>query len=152
MKIFYDNHLCCIDCSSDLINSVYQYSTKYLGLPLCMHCQLDFKTRSEKASSEALQLYIALRQKGISAELEKWDGFKTIDIAVTSAKVNIEVDGMQHHYNTEQALADLKRTFHAFQKGYLTLRIPNTLVRENIEETAEYIASFLQTSAEKLRA
>ena len=77
------------------------------------------------------------------AELEKWDGYKTIDIAVTEAKVNIEVDGKHHNYNHQQALSDLKRTFYSFQKGYLTLRIPNSLVEWSIEETADYITEFL---------
>jgi very-short-patch-repair endonuclease len=35
------------------------------------------------------------------------DGYKTIDIAVTHARVNIEVDGLHHNFEPDQALADL---------------------------------------------
>jgi very-short-patch-repair endonuclease len=86
---------------------------------------------------------------GVPAELEKFDGYKTIDIAVVEAKVNIEVDGMQHKYNSRQALADLKRTYYSFKKGYITLRIPNTLINWNVNETAKYIFDFLNESEER---
>lgn len=97
-----------------------------------------------------MKLYVVLRRRGVYAELEKYDGFKTIDIAVTNAKVNIEVDGMQHNYNAGQALADLKRTYYAFRKGFLTLRIPNSLVRNDLDETANFITNFLVESQEQL--
>ena len=89
---------------------------------------------------------------GINAELEKYDGHKTIDIAIPSLKVNIEIDGMQHNYSYKQALADLKRTYYSFKRGYVTLRIPNSLIRENLHETAVYIAGFLKASEERIEA
>ena len=85
-------------------------------LPLCIACQEDFKFKSQKATPLAVELYKKLKLRGVPAELEKWDGHKTIDIAVTDAKVNIEVDGGQHNFNANQALADLKRTLFAFRK------------------------------------
>lgn len=100
---------------------------------------------------EAVQLYFALKERGVPAELEKYDGFKHIDIAITKAKVNIEVDGGHHNYNNRQALSDLKRTYHSFLKGYLTLRIPNSLVREHLEETADYLTDFLVENRERLK-
>jgi len=77
--------------------------------------------------------------------MEKYDGYKHIDIIIQEAKVNIEVDGLHHNYNPSQALADLKRTYFSFLDGYLTLRIPNSLVKDNdtLEETANYIVDFL---------
>jgi len=103
----------------------------------------------DQTTSETLALYFALRERGVPAELEKFDGHKTIDIAVTDAKVNIEVDGAHHNYDVRQALADLKRTYFSFLKGYLTLRIPNSLVRLNLEETADYITGFLIENRDK---
>lgn len=38
-------------------------------------------------------LYFSLREREVPAELEKFDGYKTIDIAVVEVKVNIEVAG-----------------------------------------------------------
>ncbi|MGV3538350.1 MAG: DUF559 domain-containing protein [Rufibacter sp.] len=100
---------------------------------------------------EAIRLYFALKNRGVPAQLEKFDGFKHIDIAIPEAKVNIEVDGGHHNYNTKQALADLKRTYFSFLKGYLTVRIPNSLVYndEVLEETADFIVGILNESLNK---
>jgi very-short-patch-repair endonuclease len=102
------------------------------------------ETKKTEPTPEAKSLYYALKKRGIRSELEKWDGFKHIDIAITSAKLNIEVDGKQHHSH-RQSLADLKRTFHSSKKGYETIRIPNTLVRKDVKEAAEYIAELVRT-------
>jgi very-short-patch-repair endonuclease len=104
------------------------------------------------ATKHALSLYFLLKKKGIRAELEKCDGFKTIDIAITEARLNIEVDGSHHNTKHDQALADLKRTYHSFQKGYYTLRIPNSLVQNRLTETAKYVADFAEACRSKLRS
>lgn len=119
-------------------------------LPLCIPCQDDFKFKSQKASPLSIILYKQLKKRGVPAELEKWDGTKTIDIAVVDAKVNIEVDGSQHNFNAQQALSDLLRTLLAFKKGYLTLRVPNSLVKYDLEKTADLITEFLMESKEQL--
>lgn len=149
MPTYYKKKDCCLECQSSISYQVWSYSTNNLGLSLCIPCQNKFKFKSEKATPEAIDLYIALKIRGVPAELEKYDGHKTIDIAVPEAKVNIEVDGLQHGFNPRQAMADLKRTFYAFQKGFLTLRIPNTLVRCHLEETADYITDFLMESRDR---
>jgi hypothetical protein len=106
--------------------------------------------KSQKASPIAIAFYKQLRKRGVAAELGKWDGSKTIDISVPDAKVNIEVDGGQTNFNADQAMRDLLRTLLAFKKGYLTLRIPNTLVKYNLERTADLITEFLMESKEQL--
>ena len=135
----------CIECGCYIQQKVFDYSLNNYGHPLCRSHQQWLSTIFYNSSTtpQAIELYFALRRRGVPAELEKWDGYKTIDIAVTDAKVNIEVDGKHHNYNHQQALSDLKRTFYSFQKGYLTLRIPNSLVEWSIEETADYITEFL---------
>lgn len=99
-----------------------------------------------KTSEEARLLFQELIKRNVPAELEKWDGHKHIDIAIPSHKINIEVDGKQHHSNRRQALSDILRTYYSFTKGYFTLRIPNTLVRdeESLLETANMIIDFLE--------
>ena len=98
MKSYNDSHLCCLDCAAPITISVFIFSSTNFGLSLCMHCQATFKEKSRKTTKETLDLYIALRKKKVPAELEKWDGHKTIDIAVVPARVNIEVDGQQHNF------------------------------------------------------
>ena len=114
-----------------------------------MTCQAKLKGKISETTKETIDLYFSLKERGVPAELEKNDGFKTIDIAVVDAKVNIEVDGTHHNSSPTQALSDLKRTYYAFKRGYLTLRIPNSLVRNNLGETADYITSFLNISKKK---
>ncbi len=135
----------CIECGCFIQPMVYSYSVNNFGHPLCRYHQqwLNSIVNNSSTTPQAIELYFALRRRGVPAELEKWDGYKTIDIAVTEAKVNIEVDGKHHNFSHQQALSDLKRTYYSFQKGYLTLRIPNSLVEWSIEETADYITDFL---------
>jgi hypothetical protein len=52
--------------------------------------------------------------------------------------LNRSIDSTWVCFNHLQALADLKRTFHSFKKGFLTLRTPNLLVKKHLAETAEY--------------
>lgn len=131
----------CLECGVNIEWNVYNYSNKEFGVPLCINHQKWI--RSIDTTEETIALYFALKERDVPAELEKFDGYKTIDIAVTEAKVNIEVDGMQHNFSNRQALADLKRTYYSFLKGYITLRVPNTLIRSDIEETADFITEIL---------
>jgi hypothetical protein len=146
---YYQKHFCW-ECSHKIDNKVFNYSYENFGLSLCRNCQKWFRDIAPETTQEAVSLYFELKRRGVPAELEKYDGFKTIDIAVTHAKVNIEVDGAQHNFNSNQALADLRRTYYSFKKGYLTLRIPNSLVRHHLDETANMITEFLMESQKQL--
>ena len=147
---YYNRKSNCCHCHEAISPKVYSFSVENYELALCIPCQEDFKTRCQKATPLAIALFKKLKIRGVPAELEKWDGTKTIDIAVTDAKVNIEVDGGQHNFNADQAMRDLLRTLLAFKKGYLTLRIPNSLVKYNLEQTADLITEFLRESKEQL--
>lgn len=135
----------CLECNNAISLRVFEYSTEKYGIPLCIIHQEWIELISKQTTYETIRLYFALKARGVSAELEKFDGYKHIDIAIVEAKVNIEVDGGHHIFSNKQALADLKRTFYSFQKGFLTLRIPNSLVydEDDLEETADYIVDFL---------
>lgn len=135
----------CLECDCPIQKDVYNYSTDYFGVPLCRTHQNWVKKISQSITitEEAIILYFLLRENNVPAELEKYDGFKTVDIVIEEAKVHIEIDGGHHNYNHRQALADLKRTYHSFRNGYLTLRIPNSLIKNDPEETAAYITDFL---------
>jgi len=148
----------CFECKASISQREVNYSVKNYGKVLCMGCQEKYNSKKEsyqkkkeKSTPEAIKLYDALIKMGFEAQLEKNDGHKRIDIAIPKYKVNIEVDGMQHQYDEKQALADLKRTFYSFKKGYVTLRIPNKLIQEKAYETAGYIKKFIEASAEQLK-
>ena len=146
----------CSSCQNFVSDKEYNYSIDNFGKVLCRECQGKYANlknkhakRKEKSTPEAQKIYEILLKSGINAKLEQWDGLKHINIAIPDYKVNIEIDGKQHQ-NEKQALADLKRTYYSFKKNYVTLRIPNELVRENIYETAKYIIKFLKESESQL--
>lgn len=141
----------CRNCSAAINQHVIAYSTETFGYPLCISCQQDVGNKFNYSTKETINLYFSLRERGVPAELEKFDGYKTVDIAVAEARVNIEVDGEQHFNNADQAFDDLKRTFFSFKKGFLTLRIPNVLVKQNLKQTADYVTEFLNETGLRLR-
>ncbi|MEN9917876.1 MAG: hypothetical protein RL662_312 [Bacteroidota bacterium] len=142
----------CLECNCYIDYKVQKYSIDNFGVSLCINHQHWFRNMEQISTIECIRLYFALKVRGVPAQLEKFDGFKHIDIAIPEAKVNIEVDGSHHNYSTKQALADLKRTYHSFLKGYLTLRIPNSLVKNDfvLEETADYIVGFLNENRQRV--
>ena len=140
----------CLKCNTGIDDKVFKYSEDKFHVTLCRPCQAWFE--ESDSTEEALTLFLHLRNRGVNATLEKFDGYKTIDIAIVGAKLNIEVDGSQHNWKARQALSDLKRTYYSFEKGYLTLRIPNSLVKYDLDETVDYILKFLECRKEQLRA
>ncbi len=99
---------------------------------------------NRQPTSEAKKLSNELIKLGYKAELEKWDGYKHIDIAIVPAKTNIEIDGSYHNYRANTALRDLERTFYSLEKGYITIRIPNSLIRYKLVETVNYLNKILK--------
>jgi very-short-patch-repair endonuclease len=98
----------------------------------------------DRATSETIKLCYALKGKGFNSLIDFWDGHKHIDIAIPEAKINIEVDGIQHNTKPSQALSDLKRTYYSFKKGYFTLRIPNSLIHSNFDECLDLITEIIK--------
>ncbi|MDD4991811.1 MAG: DUF559 domain-containing protein [Paludibacter sp.] len=144
-----DKNYFCLECNQPITQGVFNFSVQQLGIPLCMYHQDWINQMSEQSTFEAISLYFELKQRGVPAELEKFDGFKHIDLAISEAKINIEVDGGHHNYSYEQAMADLKRTYHSFKKGFYTVRIPNVLIHGRIQETADYIVGILNENLKR---
>jgi len=138
----------CVECYCFVSYEVFQYSISNFNYPLCRNHQdwIRGLLRDNFTTQQTIDLYLALKTNGVPAEIEKFDGYKHIDIAIPRHKFNIEIDGMHHHYNSNQALSDLKRTYHSFRRGYFTIRVPNTLVDERLNEAVEYIIKFLNES------
>jgi hypothetical protein len=140
----------CRNCNAAINQHVISYSTNTFGYPLCISCQQDIGNKFNYSTKETINLYFSLRDRGVPAELEKFDGYKTIDIAIVEARVNIEVDGAHQENDADHAFADLQRTFYS-KKGFLTLRIPNVLVKQNLKQTADYVTEFLNETFLRLR-
>lgn len=140
-------HLC-LNCNEALSEQEIFHSVNRLGHPLCSTCQHELKAKLEQTSRETVKLYFLLKQRGIEAELEKDDSLNTIDISIANAKVNIEVDQPQTNYHRAKALAELKRRYYSFEKGYYTLRIPNALVAYDQDDAVSFIEEFLKVSCQ----
>src|SRR5689334_3065616 len=91
----------------------------YLWWAFCMYKQ---------PTKEAIALKEALEKLGIRVLAEVDDGHKHIDLAIPSARINIEVDGGYHLTNPYQILADLKRSHYSDDLGYDTIHISNEAI------------------------
>jgi very-short-patch-repair endonuclease len=139
----------CSRCDHPINNSIFNYAYQRFGLPLCMDCQDGYRRLTYPPSPHAKDLYLALKQRQVAALLEEYDGHKRIDIVVKDALVHIEVDWDHHHTNSFQAFRDLLRTYYSVKNGYTTLRIPNKLIEEDVNETAWLIKKFLDENRKR---
>ena len=132
----------CNKCNLAITDKEYVYSKKYFFKPLCIKCQ---------PTNEAKELGHLLKEEyKWDIEFESGDGWKSVDIAIKSQNVHIEVDGSQH-IGKEQAIRDLMRTFYSWRDGFVTIRIPNSLVRDSktLKKTAEFLDKFLRDCEEE---
>lgn len=128
----------CIKCKNTITDNEYHFSNNQFGKALC---------RVHQPTPEARKLGKKLEQLGNwNVIFEYYDGHKSVDIRLPGPKVDIEVDGLQHVLTKDQALSDLKRTYHSYRDGFITLHIPNILVKddETIDEAATFINEFLE--------
>jgi len=70
----------------------------------------------------------ALIAKGIELKQQYNDGHKTVDIYIPKAKLDIEVDGMDHFMLPKQIISDFKREYWSERAGYHTIHIPNHFI------------------------
>lgn len=101
---------------------------------------LHIVNRNTTPTKEADDLKFALEKQGIKVYKELDDGYKHIDLAIPKAKINVEVDGIQHLTNPIQILADLSRGYYSHKSGYDTMHIPNEMIHKHLPEIAEALA------------
>jgi len=142
MLFDYDIHSCS-RCNEKLKQDVFKYSTDQFQIPLCEDCQDWYRGLRAKPSIQSRRLFLALKEKGLHVDLEYFDGHKRIDISSKESMTHIEVDGEQHYSNALQALSDLLRTMYSNRDGFLTLRIPNSLIENNFKDTTNIISRIL---------
>jgi very-short-patch-repair endonuclease len=128
----------CLRCGDQIDYRQYIFTKDIFSVAMCGYCEQDFRKRSQSAENPECILYFELLKKGIPATLQHNDGFKTVDIAIESAMMHIEVDGIQHH-SADQALTDLERTTYSLEKNIITIRIPNRLVLSRLHDTVKSI-------------
>ena len=99
---------------------------------------------------EAEDLKKALEARGVEINEEFHDGFKTIDLRLPAAKIDVEVDGVHHLTNPKQILSDLDRGHYSHKDGYDTMHIPNKMIHAHLEEIADALAVASKTRQKRL--
>jgi very-short-patch-repair endonuclease len=76
--------------------------------------------------------------------LEWWDGKKSVDIAISRVKLNIEIDTEYQMLTHEQAMNNLEETMHSFKNGFTTIRIPHVVIKHYLQETVQSIVGIIE--------
>lgn len=88
-------------------------------------------------TKEAASLRDELEKRGVKVLVELNDGYKHVDLALPKAKLNIEIDGIQHLTDPQQIVSDLSRGHYSNKRGYNTMHIPNEMIHLHLKDIAE---------------
>ena len=107
--------------------------------------------QENETPKEAIRLFYALKEQGVNPMLEWWDGYKTIDVAISRVKLNIIVETHDGLITEKEAIQQLEEAMKSFKNGFTTLRIPGVLIRYYLEETVENILGIIDGLRANLR-
>ena len=144
----------CLECNKELSYLDHRNAMDSLGVELCAKHQERMERLVEKNNTpmEAIQLYYGLKEVGVQAMLEWWDGKKSVDIAISRVKLNIEIDVEYHMLTHEQSMNDLEEAMHSFKNGFTTIRIPHILIRHYLKETVHNILGIMEGLKANIKA
>lgn len=138
----------CFVCGGNVSYDEYKFCTDrgcFFNKILCYKCQDIYRKYYEYGTPPyAMRLQKELKSRGIYSELEKEVVAGSIrihiDLAIPQAGLNLEIDGIQHS-SKRQAISDLSRTYYCMEKGYTTIRVPNSVFKddESISTAADII-------------
>ena len=136
----------CLECNKELGYVDHKNSMDALGVELCEQhfTRMEKIVEQHETPLEAIQLYYGLKESGVNAMLEWWDGKKSVDIAISRVKLNIEIDTKYHMLTHEQAINDLEEAMHSFKNGFTTIRIPHVLIKHYLKETVNNILGIME--------
>lgn len=112
--------------------------------------QLKLIKKYRIPTKDADDLKKALEAEGVRVLVELHDGYKHIDLAIPKAKINLEIDGIQHLTNPHQILSDLHRGYYSHKNGFNTMHIPNEMIRLHLPEIAKALAEAAKIRERKL--
>jgi very-short-patch-repair endonuclease len=96
-------------------------------------------------TEQTKRLHEALGKLGIDSIVEYNDGHKHVDIAIVSARIFIEVDGLHHFTDPKQIEADFKRNHYSDGDDFDTIHIPNIIIQHHCDEVAAAIAKVISS-------
>ncbi|NTU47011.1 DUF559 domain-containing protein [Candidatus Roizmanbacteria bacterium] len=101
-------------------------------------------TIEKTASKQAEALYYALRSRGINAQLEYFDGHKTVDIAILQSRIFIEVDGLNHFNDPVQIKRDFKRNHYSDGDDFSTFYVTNQIIDTHLDEVVDALVKVVE--------
>jgi hypothetical protein len=136
----------CLECNRELSYLDHRNAMDTIGVELCAQHKIRILKIMELNNTpvQAVQLYYGLKQAGVNPMLEWWDGKKSIDVAISRVKLNIEIDSEYEMLTHEQAMNDLEQTMHSFKNGFTTIRIPHILIKHYRKETVRNIIGIME--------
>lgn len=136
----------CLECKKPLSYLDHRQSMERFRAELCKnhYNRMDRLVRRQEIPEAAVMLYYGLKEAGIPSMLAWWDGRRTVDLAISRVKLNIEIDRGLRSLTAEQAIVELEATMQAFQHGFSTIRIPEMLIRNHLQDTIEYIRGIIE--------
>ncbi|MCG2462508.1 hypothetical protein K8352_17235 [Flavobacteriaceae bacterium F89] len=136
----------CLECKNVLTYIDHKSAMATLGVELCARHKalIDKLTKKYGTPKEAIQLYYGLKKAGANPTLAWWDGKKSIDIAISRVKLNIEIDTEYLMITEDRAIEHLEETMHSFKNGFTTIRIPHDLVTYYFNETVSNILGIIE--------
>lgn len=136
----------CLECNNQLSYVDHKTSMETYGVELCRKHKkrIDKLIRSNDTPLAAIRLYYALKEIGVHPMLEWWDGKKSVDIAISRVKLNIEIETEYQMLTHEQAMNNLEETMHSFKNGFTTIRIPHVVIKHYLQETVKSIVGIIE--------
>ncbi len=144
----------CLECNKELRYIDHKEAMDSLGVELCPRHKIRIEKliRQHDTPIEAVKLYYGLKAAGANPMLEWWDGKKSVDIAVSRVKLNIEIDTEYQRLSHEQAINELEETMHSFKNGFTTIRIPHILIKHYLQETVTNIVGIMEGLRANIKA
>lgn len=136
----------CKECGKPIGYLEHRESMDFVGVELCSrHLNLIEKIKNEKDTpKEAVKLYYALKEAGLNPMLEWWDGTKSVDIAISRVKLNVDIGTDYELMTHQQALNELEETMESFKNGFTNIRIPHILVKHYLNDTVKYVIGIVE--------
>ena len=136
----------CIDCKKRINNNVSIAAQESVGVPLCER-HLNLMQRLSflhETPVEAIQLYYGLKEAGASPMLEWWDGIKSVDIALSRVRLNLEIDTEYQMFSCDMTMDILENRMYSYKDGFTTIRIPHMLVRQCLPDTISAVMAIVE--------
>ena len=143
----------CLECKKELSYMDHRKAIELFDVELCEahRARMERLVKSQNAPAEAIILYYALKKAGVKAMLAWWDGKRTVDLAISRVRLNIEIDRGEESLSYEQVIAELGQAMHAYHDGFTTLWLPHYLVKTDLKVTVESILGIIDGLKPRLK-